>query len=219
MSGVRPPTWPRGGWLFAPIVEAMSGARPATICAICERSLLVGEQSIRFSPDGREFVDVCPLCRDRAIQYGWVAEGGTSLPVRESQRRRGLFSRLLHRPEPVEPPVPQPVQRRLSTGEEAITEAADLFNASSHRRTVEGLTRSLGWPEVSIVQLSGVNPEIVITVCWEISWYQYRVGRDSAQPLRLAQRGHDPGELEDVFREWNAQLSDAGLIVPRGPEP
>jgi hypothetical protein len=89
-----------------------------------------------------------------------------------------------------------------------------MFNASPHRRTIEGLTRSLGWPQVSIAPLSGVNPEVVITVCWEISWYQYRVSVDSSQPVRLAQRGHDPEDLEAAFRTWNAQLNDVGLIVP-----
>jgi hypothetical protein len=188
------------------------------VCALCGRSLLVGEQPFRFSPDGRAYVNVCPLCKEQAIAQGWVSEGGPSLPVRQTERRRGLFARLLHRPEPVDQAVSQPVLRRLTSNERAIVEAADFFNASTHRRTIEGLTRSLGWPQVSIVPLSGVNPEVVITVCWEISWYQYRISFDAAQPIRLAQRGHDPGELEPMFATWNAQLTDAGLIAPDLPE-
>src|SRR5581483_11452863 len=32
-------------------------------CAICERTLLMGERAIRFSPNGgADYVDVCPLC-------------------------------------------------------------------------------------------------------------------------------------------------------------
>lgn len=213
MCGVRPRPSP-----FLPIVGAMAGARPAVICAICGRSLLVGEQPFRFSPDGREYVEVCPLCKERAIEYGWFSEGGPSLPVRPSASRRGLLSRLFQRAQPVEPSVSIPILRRLTPDEQAIVQAADLFNSSPHRRTVEGLTRSLGWPQVSIVPLSGVNPEVVITVCWEISWYQYRVTLDSAQPVRLAKRGHDPGELDSSYVSWNAQLSDAGLIVPDIPE-
>ena len=46
------------------------------VCAVCERSLLQGEVALRFSPDGVEFVDVCPLCQDYALDYGWVREGG-----------------------------------------------------------------------------------------------------------------------------------------------
>ena len=37
-------------------------------CAICERTLLMGERTVRFSPNGgTEFVDVCLLCQDIAL--------------------------------------------------------------------------------------------------------------------------------------------------------
>ena len=45
------------------------------ICAVCERTLLTGERATRFSPDGEDFVDVCPLCIELAIDYGWIKEG------------------------------------------------------------------------------------------------------------------------------------------------
>jgi len=192
----------------------MTGARVAEICAICGRSILVGERPFRFSPDGREFVDVCPLCKEQALAHGWVSEGGAGVPVQAGDRApRSFLSRFLGKREPPEP-VPEPVLRHLSRSEQALVEAASLFNLSPHRRTVEGLTRSLGWPAVSIVALSGTNPEVVITVCWEISWYQYRVALGTSQ-VRLAQRGHEPDDLESSFREWNAELNEAGLIVPK----
>jgi hypothetical protein len=195
----------------------MVGARTAITCAICGRSILVGERPFRFSPDGREFVDVCPLCKEQALGYGWVSEGGPGLPVAAGERpARGFIAKLLGRRQPIEA-VPEPVLRHLSKAEQALVEAATLFNLSSHRRTVEGLTRSLGWPSVSIVTLSGTNPEVVITVCWEISWYQYRIVLGSSQ-VRLAQRGHEPDDLDSSFREWNAELSEAGLIVPHIPD-
>jgi len=190
------------------------GAPPAVTCAICGRSLLVGERPVRFSPDGREYVQVCPLCKERAIEYGWFREGGPSLPLRPSDRRRGFLGRLLRPTVPPEPPLAGPLLRRLSDEEQAIVEAAELFNQSPHRRTVDGLTRSLGRPRISIVPLSGLNPEVVITVCWEISWYQYRVTLDAAQPVQLAERGYDPSELASSFTSWNAELSEAGVIVP-----
>ena len=197
----------------------MVGARTAVTCAICGRSILVGERPFRFTPDGREFVDVCPLCKEQALAYGWVSEGGPGLPVHSGERQaRGLLGRLVGRRQRSAEPMPEPVLRRLSRGEQAIVEAANLFNLSPHRRTVEGLTRSLGWPEASIVPLSGTNPEVVITVCWEISWYQYRVVLASSQ-VRLTQRGLEPGELDDAYREWNAELNEAGLLVPRLAEP
>ena len=81
-----------------------------------------------------------------------------------------------------------------------MVEAADLFNASAYRRTVGGIAKSLGEPRVSIVQLSGAKSELVVTVAWDISWYQYRVSLDSAQPVRLAERGHDPPSSRLVRR-------------------
>jgi hypothetical protein len=195
----------------------MVGARAAVTCAICGRTVLVGERPFRFSPDGREFVDVCPLCKEQALSYGWVSEGGPGLPVQAGDRpTRGLLGKLLGRRPPVEA-MPEPVSRHLSRGEQTIVEAATLFNLSPQRRTVEGLTRSLGWPAVSIVALSGTNPEVVITVCWEISWYQYRIVLGSSQ-VRLAQRGLEPDDLDEMFRDWNAELNEAGLVVPKLPD-
>jgi hypothetical protein len=189
-------------------------------CAICERTLLMGERATRFSPSGRgDFVDVCPLCADTAIEYGWVREGAPTsptVPVERKRRAGGWFAALLGaRPRAVEETVAsEPILRRLSEQELAMVEAADLFNASQYRRTVGGIGKSLGEPQVSVVPLSGVNAEVVVTVAWDISWYQYRVSPDSDNPVRLEGRGHDPSELEAAFTAWNAHMGDEGRIVP-----
>jgi hypothetical protein len=185
-------------------------------CAICERSLLVGERSVRYSPDGENFVDVCPLCQDAAVEYGWLKEGSPTTPVvgDRRRRRRGLSAIFESRKPPVEPVVDEPILRRLSEPELAMVEAADLFNESDFRRTIAGIAKSLGEPKASIVPLSGTSSEVVLTVAWDISWYQYRVSPDSAQPVRLAERGHDPRQLEAMFTGWNAKLTGDGRIVP-----
>ncbi len=191
----------------------------ARTCAICERSLLLGERAIRFAPDGGgDFVDVCPLCADIALEHGWIKEGSPTTPTvgEYRRRRRGLsLGRLFetwrsHQPAPV---ASEPILRRLSESELAIVEAADLFNASDYRRTVGGIAKSLGAPKASIRPLSGVNPELVITIAWDISWYQYRVTPESAQPVRLAERGQDPTELESATT-WNARVEEDGRLVP-----
>jgi hypothetical protein len=92
--------------------------------------------------------------------------------------------------------------------------AADIFNASQYRRTVGGIGKSLGAPKVSVIVLSGVNSEVVVTVAWEISWYQYRVSPESENPVRLEGRGHDPSELETSFTSWNGHMEDDGRVVP-----
>jgi hypothetical protein len=185
-------------------------------CAICERTLLVGERSVRYSPNGEEFVDVCPLCQETAVEHGWVKEGSPTTPVVSDRRRRrrGLSALFDTRKPAVEPVVDEPILRRLSAPELAMVEAADLFNESAFRRTVAGIAKSLGEPKASIVPLSGTSSEVVLTVAWDISWYQYRVTPDSAQPVRLAERGHDPQELESMFTSWNAKLTGDGRIAP-----
>jgi hypothetical protein len=187
------------------------------ICAICERSLLMGEHALRFSPGGGEFVDVCPLCADIALEHGWLREGSPSLPAvpLDSRRRRGRWAALLGGRRDEEAPVAdEPILRRLSEPELAVVEAADLFNASPHRRTVAGVAKSLGPPRASIVPLSGVSGEMVVTVAWDISWYQYRVTPDAPQPLRLAERGQDLADLEPSFKDWNAELAGDGRLMP-----
>jgi hypothetical protein len=200
-------------------VEGMRVTRAAVTrtCAVCERSLLMGEHALRFSPDGAEYVDVCPLCAEVALEHGWLREGSPTSPTvpLEARRRRGRLAGLLTGRRPLEAPVaPEPILRRLSEPELAVVEAADLFNASQHRRTVAGVAKSLGAPSASIVPLSGVSGEMVVTVAWEISWYQYRVSPDAPQPVRLAERGHDLSELEAGFQDWNAQLADDGRLMP-----
>ena len=95
-----------------------------------------------------------------------------------------------------------------------MVEAADIFNSSDYRRTVGGIAKSLGEPRASIVPLSGVSGELVVTVAWDISWYQYRVTPESAQPVRLAERGHELGELEAATSDWNARIEQDGRLVP-----
>src|SRR2546422_230312 len=56
--------------------------------------------------------------------------------------------------------------------------------------------------------------EAVIPGAWDIAWSQSRVTCDSIQPVRLAERGDEPEELDLAFRRWNASLDEEGRIVP-----
>jgi len=192
------------------------------VCGICHRTLLLGENATRFTPGGEEWVDVCALCIDAAGEHGWVREGSPTTPLlsytgRRRRRLAGLASLLEGRRAEAEPQVPEPMLRRLSAPEQAMVEAAELFNASPYRRTVAGIARSLGDAQVSLLPLSGVNPEVVLTVAWDISWYQYRVVFDSGQTVRMAERGYELEELDERFRRWNAFLDPDGRITPDIP--
>jgi hypothetical protein len=189
-------------------------------CAICERTLLVGERALRFAPhQGGELVDVCQLCADEAVEQGWVKEGSPTTPtVPPARRRRRLSLSAIFDPRRTPPEdetvAPEPILRRLTEHELAMVDAADAFNASAYRRTIAGIAKSLGKPNASIVLLSGVNSESVITIAWDISWYQYRVTVDSAQPVRLEERGLELGEVDGSFKGWNASLDARGRLMP-----
>jgi len=198
-------------------VQIISNQPDTRTCAICGRSLLMGERPVRYAPDGSDFVDVCPLCQDSAIESGWLKEGSPTTPMVPAERRRrklSLSSLFERKPTPEQPVASEPILRRLSEDELAIVEAADLFNASAFRRTVAGIAKSLGPPKASVVPLSGVNAEVAVTIAWDLSWYQYRVSLDSAQPVRLEERGHELRELEPNYIEWNARLENDGRLVP-----
>ena len=181
----------------------------------------MGERAVSFAPsEGAELVDVCPLCQELAVEAGWIKEGAPTTPTLEGGRRRRRkrnlveFLGLTRASEEAALAQQEPILRKLSDGEVALLEAADIFNGSAYRRTVGGIAKSLGEPHVSIVPLSGTSGELAVTVAWELSWYQYRVSPESAQPVRLERRGHELEELEEGYKDWNAQVEDEGRLVP-----
>ena len=146
-------------------------------CAICERTLLMGEQAIRFSPNGGvDYVDVCPLCADTAIEYGWVREGCADVadacpPSAGGADRSWLQTLLGTRPRGVEHDGrlradPAPAVRagaRDGRGGRSLQRLAVPPHGRRHQQ-VARRRRS-----VSVVALSGVNAEVVVTVAWDIS--------------------------------------------------
>ena len=63
-------------------VVYVTKAGTTRVCAICERTLLMGERAIRYSPEeGADLVDVCPLCQETALEHGWVKEGTPTVPT------------------------------------------------------------------------------------------------------------------------------------------
>ena len=181
----------------------------------------MGERAVRFTPGGDDWVDVCALCTTTADDHGWIKEGSPTTPIVPETRRRRRFGGLAalletRRTEP-EPHSSEPMYRRLSPEEQAVVEAADLFNESAYRRTIAGIAKSLGDARVSLLLLSGVSPEVVITVAWDISWYQYRVSPESPQHVRLAERGYELDDLDPRFAAWNGHLDGDGRVTPDIP--
>lgn len=135
---------------------------------------------------------------------------------------------------PVEPPPPEPdpparrrdrpkdprhVRAVPTTAEVKVERALELFNGSSHQRTVAGLARSLGGPLVTAVADLEAPSMVTVVVAWELSWYRYRVDLgDEHQPVVLQDRGEEIEQIESSLREWNAVLDERGLLVVGVPQ-
>ncbi len=89
-----------------------------------------------------------------------------------------------------------------------MVEAAAVFNGSDGLRTMEGITRSLGPPQVSIVALSGSSPTSFLTLVWDL-----RLVPVSDQPgprpsaCALTDRGTSPRSSRPRSPFWNAASS------------
>jgi len=103
---------------------------------------------------------------------------------------------------------------RAKRGPEALMRrAVERFNSSEERRKVAGLMRSLGEPQ------AGVRPDprrqlALVTVAWELSWYQWEVGADGDgdEPVREVAKGAEVSELDESARAWNAAVDEDGTL-------
>jgi hypothetical protein len=94
-----------------------------------------------------------------------------------------------------------------------IGRALDLFNASEHPRTVAGLARTLGPPQAGAVTSDSSAAEVVLTIAWELSWYQFCVDlSDGREPVRLRGQGHELSELPEEAHDWNCELGEDGAM-------
>ncbi|MEX0993448.1 MAG: hypothetical protein WDZ37_05575 [Solirubrobacterales bacterium] len=95
-----------------------------------------------------------------------------------------------------------------------LDRAVEVFNESQYPRTVGGIARSLGAPQVSAVTSASSAAEVILTVGWELAWYQYAVDlSDSREPVQLRARGEELDELPEEARQWNAQLLVDGRLA------
>jgi hypothetical protein len=95
-----------------------------------------------------------------------------------------------------------------------LEDALDRFNESGSARTVAGLTRTLGAPRVSVGTAAGSATRVRITVAWELTWYQWAVDVDGAEPAvsELA-NGRELSELDVAARHWNGRLAEGKILL------
>ncbi|MCL2417876.1 MAG: hypothetical protein FWD04_01175 [Conexibacteraceae bacterium] len=109
---------------------------------------------------------------------------------------------------------PRHVHAIPTSGDHKIAAAVDVFNSSQHRRTVAGVARSLGAPDVNITP-DPTHPSIVwIVASWELCWYKYEVDLGEARgSARLDGQGYELDDLAEHERVSNASADDSGALV------
>lgn len=103
-----------------------------------------------------------------------------------------------------------------------LPEALQAFNASNHRRTVAGLTRTLGPPRASglAVRTKGGSPGARLTVAWELTWYQWEIGPGPGGPeVRESGKGETISQLRAADRTWNLLVDSDGTLEKRAVSP
>ena len=115
-----------------------------------------------------------------------------------------------------EPRKPRHVRAVPTNAQLKIDRALELFNRSEHPRTIAGIARSLGAPQASALTSGSSAAEVLITVAWELSWYQFTVDlSDPREPVQVRAQGQEPRELAEDARAWNLVADGDGRLSPR----
>ncbi len=168
------------------------------------------------------------LKRRRERQPDSEAEFGAPEPAYEEEAWE---------PEPEPPPPPAPPRRRLrerprseppareprrvhavpTSDGHKIASAVELFNGSEHRRTVAGVARSLGPPDVTVRPVAARPSVVNVVVAWELCWYRYEIDlSDDVPTVRVADQGVELDELAPEEREPNAASDENGSLTLAG---
>jgi hypothetical protein len=164
----------------------------------------------RFDGRGRSFLDRLRSRRERAREVNDDVSAEEAAPVEAPRERRREREPA---PEPIadEPRRPRHVRAVPTNADLKMERALEVFNASDHKRTVGGVARSLGAPEVCVRPLPERPSVVSITVMWELSWYRYEVDlSDEAGGVRRDAQGDELSELHDAERVANAAADDRG---------
>ena len=208
-------------------------------CDVCGRTLLRGEFAETYLAGGARR-QVCDLCTARAQHEGWIRESGADeLALRHTRhdgRGRSFLDRLRarrerarelqeeqaagddgpsgddgDRPIPESPRRPRHVRAVPTNADLKMQRALEVFNASDHTRTVGGVARSLGAPEVCVRPRLDRPSVVAITVMWELSWYRFEIDlSDEAGGVRRDAQGDELSELPAEERAVNAVADERG---------
>ena len=126
-------------------------------------------------------------------------------------------------PPPVAPPVAPPAGPPTADGHnrpgfalQEVQIAQKYFNDSQFTNRIRDVRKSLGKPKANLSKLVGAEPRAVLTIAWDIIWYQYLIDlrRDipTDQRVSLHREGMDLDELTAAFKEKNSSVDDEGRL-------
>ncbi len=111
-------------------------------------------------------------------------------------------------------PAPEGAESTLTLDEVHVSQRH--FNDSPFVEKMRSIRRSLGRPAVSLLKVPGEAGKVLLTVAWEIVWYQYLLDLDETCALderaELFTEGMELVELSDRFKLSNAELDDQGRL-------
>jgi hypothetical protein len=115
------------------------------------------------------------------------------------------------------PRKPRQIRAVPTNAQLKIGRALGLFNSSEHPRTLTGIARSLGAPHGSAIPSKVSAAEVLLTVAWELSWYQFTVDlSDPREPVQVRAQGQELAELDEDVRVWNLEVDGEGCLKPLG---
>lgn len=128
-------------------------------------------------------------------------------PATASRRRGGRQA------EDASPREPRHVRAVPTSAEQRASAAVELFNHSEHCRTVAGIARSLGRPDVRVSPSTAHSGLVSIVISWELCWYRYEVDLSDADAgVRVAAQGYELAELSVLERTANAVADENGSL-------
>jgi hypothetical protein len=223
--------------------KSISTNAPVVNCDVCGRTLLPGETPDVFLAAGskRNVCELCTQRASHEGWIREGLDDATVRSRGHNGRSRGLLSRLRGRRDPVahdeghedghghhhhhhhasshpeRQTAPLREQRSVhavpTNADLKMARALDLFNVSSHPRTVAGVARSLGAPIVAVRPSPTEGSVVTIVVGWELSWYRFEVDLgDEAAGVRVVAQGSELSELEPADQIANAAADELGEL-------
>ena len=118
------------------------------------------------------------------------------------------------------PTTSEPVQSPVAAGPtltlDQVRTVQRYWNESRSIDKIRSVRRSLGKPLVCLTAVAGTEPRVMLTVAWEIVWYQYLVLLEEGLPpderVTAFAEGMELTELAPVYKVRNASIDDSGRV-------